>query len=158
MLVYKCAFDIYHCMFRIVTLLEECPNYEIEYDRARIFDYFFSFPHRAYDKIKHVRGSNFSKSQFKTPPNKYLSTQDDKQLFFEMSKVFEGAARCLAAYGEIDVNDLKMGILSSSERQLQILNAASLPQIDPLRKRLLELFTGPFHSLPMTGDDGLTGR
>lgn len=158
MLVYKSAFDIYHCMFRIVALLDDCPKYEIGYDRARIFDYFFAFPHRAAVKIKHIRGSGFSKGQFKTTQNNYLSNQEDKQLFFKMSKVFEGATRCLAAYGEIDVDNLKKGILKLKSRNLAIAASKALPSLDPTRRRLLELFTGPFHSIHMAGDDGLKAR
>jgi hypothetical protein len=142
-------------MFRITTLLNVCPNHEIGYDRARIFDYFFSFPHRAANLIHFIKGSGFSKAQFKTTNNKYQTTQDDRQLFFEMSRVFEGAARCLAAYGEINIDSLKIGMLDLKHNSLISNSSELLPSMDPVRERILELFSGPFLSIPMTGANGL---
>ena len=158
MLVYKCAFDLYHCMFRIVKLLEACPNNEISQERARIYDYYFSFPHRVYENVKFVRGSGFTKSQFKTPQNNYLTIQDDKQTFFEMNKVFEGATRCLAAYGVIDLHSLKSGCLKLSEQQKINTSKEELTPIDGVRARIVELFSGPFYDLPFSGDNGLKAR
>ncbi|ACS78391.1 ABC-three component system middle component 5 [Maridesulfovibrio salexigens] len=157
MLVYNSAFDIYHCMFRIILLLNACPQNKIEYERARIFDYFFAFPQRA-QEIKLQRGCGFTKKTFKLETTHYQEIQDDKQIFFEMSKIFEGAVRCLAAYGEIEPTKLSVGTIVQKNNSLSEKINAHFGEIDPLRQSILELFSGPFYNLELTGANGLKAR
>lgn len=45
MILYHPATDFFHCWMRIATMVDRLGNDSIEYDRARIIDYYLCFPH-----------------------------------------------------------------------------------------------------------------
>ena len=45
MLVYHCAFDVYHTIFRVSLLLEAHPDSKMPVDSVRILDLLFMFPY-----------------------------------------------------------------------------------------------------------------
>lgn len=50
MIIYNQAFDLYHCIFRILNFLNRFnPSDIIEVDKLRIWDFYFLFPNKVYD-------------------------------------------------------------------------------------------------------------
>ena len=44
MIIYNPAFDIYHCVYRMISILSNLVNEKIEVDKLRILDFYMVFP------------------------------------------------------------------------------------------------------------------
>lgn len=145
-------------MYRVLRLIKNCPNQSIDYDRVRIFDYFYAFPYQA-EKIRFVQNSGYKKNDFKLPKNKYFSIQDDKQLFFELAGVVDSAVRCLAACGELDISYLKQGRLKIDCEKIHLEpRQYGSCELAGVRSKLVQLFSTCFYDLPLSGKNGLKAR
>lgn len=62
MITYNPAFDLYHCIFRMVHIIQRLDDNEcLEVDKIRIWDFYILFPSKAYT-IKIRRDEELFKS------------------------------------------------------------------------------------------------
>lgn len=49
MITYNPAFDLYHCIFRMIHIIQRLDDNEcLEVDKIRIWDFYILFPSKAY--------------------------------------------------------------------------------------------------------------
>ena len=98
MLTYHPAFDLYNCIFRMLQLLVNMKNDEVELDRLRIWDFYLTFPMEA-RKIKFPKDLvKLKETIFKNKnSNPYEELVDSKRMMNRMKPYQITALKCLAS-------------------------------------------------------------
>lgn len=85
MIVYHPRSDIYHCMFRLINIVNCIGMEEFEHSRLRIYDMFFLFPHFIKDiEFPRAKGVSNLKKKANLIPHPYENLPDKKRLFSEL--------------------------------------------------------------------------
>lgn len=128
MLIYHPAYDINHCIYRMLLILEKSNVDSFEWDLFRIVDYYVLFPHllkriepfpaslRAYQKF------------FKELPETYEVIQNDKRIFFELETIQNTSIQNLMAKDLICPEKFKDRLVTRSDNKIpeRILKAISI--------------------------------
>lgn len=155
MLIYHPAFDAYHCVFRLISLMEvgKC----IELDRLRILDFCLCFPAivggfelpRKYAKVK--RAADEASNVYRTPINV-------KATFWNLLSTQDSALACLAASGYVDASKLKDKTVEKTSLKI---SEEILEKCKSLMEResvFFDCLLTPLLQLPLTGPAGLKAR
>lgn len=103
MLVYHPAYDAYHCLFRLLAILEKQPRMEI--DRLRILDFVLCFP-GVVTTFKLPQKSAGLRRRAKLIENAYRTSLSPKATFTTLTASQDGALSCLAAASFVAPNQL----------------------------------------------------
>lgn len=155
MLVYHPAFDAYHCVFRLVTILES--RQTIEVDRLRILDFVLCFPAVVATFRLPQRAASIRKPA-SLADNAYRTPLNPRATFGALSASQDGALACLAAAGFVGPESLRDGIAVRTSAPLP---NELLEQCKKLRNRETLFFRQilpPFLEIPLLGHDGLKAR
>ncbi|WP_343635511.1 ABC-three component system middle component 5 [Roseateles sp.] len=155
MLVYNPVFDAYHCIFRILSILELSKTVEV--DRMRILDFALCFP-SVVAKFKLPKGFSEVRAAAKTYESPYREAIGANRLFLSLKPTQDGALGCLAGAGFITQSELSAGRVTRT--------ALSLPFDIEVRCRSLRASEAPFFNtiatklmeIPLLGEDGLKHR
>lgn len=155
MLVYHPAFDAYHCVFRLLAILEI--ESSIEVDALRVLDFTLCFP-SVVSEFRLSPQSAAIRRAAKESANTYRSPINPKAMFVNLKSAHDGALSCLAAAGFVSNAELKRG--------RAVRTALSLPTTLTNRcKQLKEsepLFFGSLMrvllDMPLHGENGLKAR
>lgn len=157
MLVYHPAFDLYHCVFRILQILEHMKRKDVEVDRLRIWDFYLTFPNEA-RKIRFPQDLKELKRVFKSnAPNPYEDLMDAKRILLRMRSYQEAALKCLASYNLIDTDELNRGIVRRTDQGIPDDIKEKLVKLNIEQQNVLKLVEG-FKDLPLFGKSGLKER
>jgi hypothetical protein len=115
MLIYHPAFDAYHCTFRMLAVMSQCPKVEV--DKARIIDFYLAFP-SAILQMRLPTGHTALRSEVKKSLNPYRNPGNPKRTFADMQHVQLAALGSLAASGFVDSDSLKDGNVIRSNKVL----------------------------------------
>lgn len=96
MLVYHPAFDIYNCAFRMLQLLSNMEETEIELDKLRIWDFYLTFPNEA-RQITFPRDLSELKKIFKNKPDNPYEDLIDPRRIAERMKAYQLSALNLSS-------------------------------------------------------------
>lgn len=100
MLIYHPKNDIYNCMYRFLAIIKLSKKNSIEFNRLRIFDFFFLFPHLAdsiaFPRLKGISSLRKLSRSFSEP---YENLPDNKRLFSEISDYHIQAIQILSSKG-----------------------------------------------------------
>lgn len=156
MLIYHPAFDIYNCAFRILQLLNNVKNSEIELDRIRIWDFYLTFPNEA-RKIKFPQDLQELKRIFKDKPNNPYEDLIDPMRISEKMKPFQiSALRYLASYGLIDNNLFLKNIIKRTEVEIPKDLSNSINNLSIEKQNIIKLVQG-LHDLTLWNIKERTG-
>lgn len=108
MLIYHPAFDAYHCVFRMLALIEASPL--IEVDRARLLDFYLAFPSAIAD-IRLPSTLSHGRRLAKSLANVYRDPLNPKAVFRDMAQIQHAALRSIVALGLVDVKLYEQGVL-----------------------------------------------
>lgn len=101
MLVYNPAYDIYHCIYRLVFILKKINiNDSVEVDRLKIIDFYLVFPYLI-TEIKLPREITGVRKIFKTYSTKYRKVTNKYVTFQTMKPLQEQAIDYLCLKGYI---------------------------------------------------------
>ena len=106
MLVYDPAFDAYHCIFRLLTLLER--EKEIEIDTLRILDFALCFP-SVVSTFKLPKEFSAARAAARQSFSPYREALGPSNLFLSLQQTQEGALACLVASGYISGESMYRG-------------------------------------------------
>lgn len=155
MLVYNPVFDAYHCVFRILSILEL--NKNIEVDRMRILDFALCFP-SVVAKFKLPRGFSEVRAAAKAYDSPYREAIGASRLFLSLKPTQDGALGCLAGAGFIVQSELNAGRVTRTGLSLPL-------EIEERRQLLLEseesffkIIATKLMEIPLFGPDGLKDR
>jgi len=158
MLIYHPAFDLYNCIFRMLQLLSNMKESEVELDRLRIWDFYLTFPREA-RKITFPRNLNQLKEFIfkEKEANPYEDLVDAKRIIERMKSYQLSALKCLASYGFIDKQQLAKNIVRRTEKEIPTELKDKLSELSAEKANTIKLVTG-FWELPLYGVHGLKSR
>lgn len=156
MLIYHPAFDAYHCVFRMLALIESSTTLEI--DRARLLDFYLAFP-SAIGDIRLPTTLSHGRRLGKDLGNIYRNPLDSKAVFRDMSQIQNAALRSIAALGLIDVSCYEKGILKRvPSESIPAVLMRKLKEYFDARLEILEFLLKDLAPIPLRGVDGLKHR
>lgn len=117
MLTYNPAYDLYHCAYRILKILNFLPNEEYRIETIRIIDFFVLFPEQIADITLPARYRKL-KNILATQKNSYNDIPNKKRIFRELEKFQILAIESLAGMGFLDPHTIKSGFVKKSNKQL----------------------------------------
>ena len=156
MLTYHPAFDFYHCIFRMLRLLERLPKTPHELVKLRILDFYLLFPSELkgfeFPRNIQTKKRNFQKE------NIYERIEDPKRILMRLEPFQITACKSLCSHGLIDPKVFDEGkILRTSlplpESLLAKIGESNLTEPEPIG-----LLTGPFNNIDLYGKSGLKKR
>ncbi len=157
MLVYHPAFDPYNCAFRMLQLLDYMKLSEIELDRLRIWDFYFTFPNEV-RKITFPQSLAPLKQIFKKKEsNPYEDIIDTRGIADRMKPYQMSALKSLASYELIDSKMLSEKVVKRTNKEVPKNLLEKFGELTIEKENILKLITG-FSDLPLYGKMGLKAR
>lgn len=101
MLNYHPVGDSYHCIFRLLLLTHSSNRQELEWDRLRLMDFYFLFPHLL-KNLSLPREFFQHKKKFKAIPDPYEEMSSPSRMYFKLAAIQESAVRSIIAKGYYD--------------------------------------------------------
>ena len=156
MIIYHPRNDLYHCMFRFISIASMQDLERFDTVRLRIYDLFYLFPHLVKDiEFPRVKGIAALKRSFDSINQPYEVLPDKKRLFSEMGDYHIQALQMLKA----------KGIFEEKNGELRIYQGFDSPSIQRLinnySNESTELFCKLFqtlNALEILGESGLKKR
>lgn len=162
MITYNPAFDLYHCIFRMIHIIQRLEDNDcLEVDKIRIWDFYILFPSKTYT-IKIQRNEKEFRSwryrYIKKIKNPYEYSGDNRKLFDRLCPYQMAALTSLVSYGIIDkAHFLNKEIMISNRAILDkfIEKTGALSEIERNTLSFMSLFS---KSMSMLGINGLKSR
>ncbi len=157
MLVYHSAFDMYHCVYRLIQLLSNLKEEYVELERLRMWDYYLAFPNEM-TKIRYERGNNDIQNLFPKKENPYEIVLDSKIIFEKMKPYQLTAIKTLASYGLVKKDYLTENRITKIDKTLF---EDILKNYEPLSDResnIIKIMTTYFYNMPLYGEKGFKDR
>lgn len=156
MILYHPLFDVYHCLFRILLLLETSNKKEMEKERLRILDFYLLFPHalKSFRFPKHLKSKSKFVNSLKTSYEQFGSSYI---LFLKLTPFQDSALGHLISTNIINKDKFEIGIIERTSTFLpeEVINSFKKPDID---SNLVSLLSGFFTEINLDGTDGLKAR
>src|SRR5476649_1667680 len=152
MLIYHPAYDAYHCLFRMIALIDHFN--EIEVDKARILDFYLIFPSLV-SEIRMPHNYSSIKKIAKKYSNNYRNPISIVATFRDMHQIQIAAIRCLAATGLIELTELDRGVIKRSEREIPDGLLLSMHNFFNAKEDIYEFIFSKLSQFHLTGKDGL---
>lgn len=160
MITYNPAFDLYHCIFRMIHIIQRLDDNDcLEVDKIRIWDFYVLFPSKTYtimirrneEDLKSWRKRYIDKTK-----NPYEYNGDNRKLFDRLRPYQMAALSSLVSYG-IKRHFLNKEIMISNRTLLNkfIEKTGVLPQTESNTLSFMSLFS---KSMSMLGIYGLKSR
>lgn len=156
MLIYTPAYDIYHCIYRMVFILKKINiNQPIEIDRLKIIDFYLVFP-SLIPEIKFPRNFISLKKPYKKYDTKFRKVTNKYVTFQTMKPLQDQAISYLCLKGYISyLNDEKI-------YPTPLINSLELPFRDVYfkytNKEIEDKLFQFFLNIEFNGDNGLKAR
>lgn len=97
-IIYHPKNDLYHCIFRFISIASIQDLEEFDWVRLRIYDFFYLFPHLVNEiEFPRMKGLSALKDKFKKIHEPYEYLPDKKRLFSEMDDYHTKALQILKA-------------------------------------------------------------
>jgi hypothetical protein len=161
MIIYNQAFDLYHCIFRILHLLNKFEKQNIiEVDRIRIWDFYLLYPQKVHDirllrteaDIKKLRNSYVHKDK-----NPYDAIVESRKFFEKLHPYQLAALNCIASYGIIEKDALQFERVIIQNKNI-LESYVQQVQLSRTQQNAISLLTGHFSQISLFGKDGLKAR
>lgn len=157
MLIYHPAFDIFHCSFRLLRLLENLPKVQLEVDRLRILDFYLLFP-TLLQNVTFPRNATSYRGTIRALDIPYERIDDPFKIFLQIEPLQIAALRCLASYDILDAEQLTEGKILRTEKHLPKQLKEAIENAYAENRDLTNLLTGPLFDLDFYGNSGLKAR
>jgi ABC-three component (ABC-3C) system Middle Component 5 len=158
MLIYHPAYDLYHCTFRFLRLLEKLPKLPHEVDKLRILDFYLLFPSLLKRVSPLPRNALIFRRILKSFSDTYEEIADPHKLFSQLEPFQIASLRYLSSSDVLDAEHLSKGKVSRTARGLPTPLLDSINRANSEDAELLDFLIGPFFELDFYGSDGLKAR
>ncbi|HIH5775813.1 TPA: ABC-three component system middle component 5 [Citrobacter werkmanii] len=155
MLIYHPAYDAYHCLFRMIALIDHVN--EIEVDKARILDFYLIFPSLV-SEIRMPHNYSGVKKEAKKYSNVYRNPINISSTFRDMHEIQMAAIRCLAATGLIEVMPLERDLIKRTDKSIPDGLLISMCDFLNTKEEIYTFIISKLSQFPLTGKDGLKDR
>lgn len=102
MLIYHPAYDAFHCVVRVCSILEKVS--EIEVERLKILDFYLCFP-SSIANLRLPKELLKLRRLSKSVENPYRHPLGAKQAFTDIEKILDPSLGCLTAAGLIEIDN-----------------------------------------------------
>lgn len=158
MINYHPVGDHYHCCFRLLFIMSIYPKANIEWDKLKIMDFYFLFPHL----IKNVQLPRISKEHkagFNAIPEPYETLGNPKRLYFTLNDVQENAIRALTSRGIIERElFLDKSIVEIGDKKFITFLSENFRIERQDKNSWIDSFISVFASIDLLGPSGLKQR
>ena len=157
MIIYNPAFDIYHCVYRMISILSNLVNEKIEVDKLRILDFYMVFP----GEIKYISFPRklFSfKKEYKDIPSEFDSSSIRNKVFNAMENYQLLAINCLASINYIDIDELKNNTIVKNTKFDNVQIKALIRDPANHNQRLIDFLSKQLSTLELKGSLGLKSK
>lgn len=155
MLIYHQAYDAYHCLFRMIAIVDHV--HEIEVDKARILDFYLMFPAMA-SKIKMPYNYAYIKKIAKAYENVYHDPLSPASTFKDLQEIQTSAIKCLTATGLVEKEFYKKGVLKRTKLEIPNGLVTSLMAFINEKKDINEFILSTLSDFHLLGKEGLKDR
>ncbi|NHB96851.1 ABC-three component system middle component 5 [Photorhabdus stackebrandtii] len=155
MLIYHPAYDAYHCLFRMIALIDHIDVVEV--DKARILDFYLIFP-SLISKIRMPHNYRAMKTVAKKYSNYYHDPISYISTFHDMHQIQLAAIRCLAATGLIEIGALEKGIIKRTDKEIPDELLLSMREFLNEKEDIHNFILDKLSKFHLTGKDGLKHR
>lgn len=156
MLIYHPAFDAYHCVFRMLALIDELPGVEV--DLLRICDFYLVFP-AAISNVRLPQSLSHGKRIAKAESNTYRDPLNPKLVFRDMEEIQLAALRSIAASGIIDRESFKAGFVRrNGSTKIPIKLLEKLSEFSNGSQSTFRFLVDEFSTIPLRGLNGIKHR
>ena len=94
MVIYHPAYDVHHCVYRVLNLLSSVDDHEISKDALRLMDFYYLYPHLL-KTINLPRPLSRYKKIISETPDPFEITPNPRSLFYELSRIQDSAMLAL---------------------------------------------------------------
>lgn len=157
MLLYHPAFDIYHCIFRLLLLLSESYEKIYEIKQIRILDFYFVFPDQL-AKVRFPKDARRYRKIIGDESSSYESIDNPQRIFLQLEPIQTAALNCLVSYGFIDSELYDQNKLMLTNKAIPSGLTEALEKTKSENEDLIDLLSGPFSKLELIGSQGLKAR
>lgn len=162
MIIYNQAFDLYHCIYRILNFLNRFDSGDIiEVDKLRIWDFYFLFPNKVHDiRLKRSESDikKLRKQYIKEIDNPYEMIYEDRKIFEKLKPYQMSALNCIASYGIVNKEILAQQRISIENKDILNNYISKFNELSPKEKNIISLMTSHFYNISLFGKDGLKSR
>lgn len=156
-LLYHPFSDARHCVFRLLRLLEQVGQREVELQRLRIWDFYLLFPD-ALIGVTLPRGNLALRRTLESKKNSYDIMPDAKRAFARLEPIQQAAVRHLAVKDLIDPKLLRDGKVARTAVALPLEFASLVQQRNAENPILIQFLTTAFFDLELYGAQGVRQR
>ncbi|MEZ8493475.1 ABC-three component system middle component 5 [Vibrio splendidus] len=121
MLIYHPAQDINHCVYRLLSIMENTIHREIKIDTYRLIDFYTLFPYLV-SLIKPLpKPLNKHRSKFSNVPEPFEALKNTRRILFELENLQTVAIQNLLAKNILDKDFFEKGLIKRTELSLPFL-------------------------------------
>jgi hypothetical protein len=157
MLLYHPFFDPYHCVFRILRLLEKVGRLEVELPRMRVWDFYLLFP-TALQDVQLPRASVSVRSIVQRMENRYEVLPDYRRAFTRLEPIQSAALAHLSALNLIEAERLIAGKIIRTELGVSGELATLIRERNAAADVVMDFLVTTFLALPLHGKGGIRFR
>ncbi|MFP1910298.1 ABC-three component system middle component 5 [Lonsdalea quercina] len=155
MLVYHPAYDAYHCLFRMMAIIERTDQLEI--DKLKILDFYILFP-SLLSNVKIPRQFVKIKKRAKKSYNEYHDPINPRIIFKEMRQIQDAAIKCMVAAGYIYPDEFSNGYILRTDKKLPKKIASEMKDFLDKKNPFSSFIIQDMAKFHLTGPDGLKSR
>ena len=159
MITYHPATDYYHCWMRLAYIISQAFDGALEYERARIVDYYICFPKQLLSCQLPTLYSAKIKRAVRLLPESYEDTLSVRQAFLHMTEIHRHVVMDMTSKGLIDLVSYKDGKLIPVDSQY---SRALLTKVADTwlhdNEELYRMIISALSSMQLNGKNGLKDR
>ena len=150
MVIYHPGYDVNHCVYRILNILNSIDNHETQKDILRLVDFYYLYPHLL-KSVNLPRPLNRYKEIISSTPDPFEVTPNPRSLFYELSRIQDSAMLALQQKSIIKLTASTITLLSDAlpDDLIKTFNNDSFSKS--------ELFKGLTSAFPKVKLEGKTG-
>ena len=157
MLTYHPAFDSYHCIFRMLYLLNAMEEKPFEVDLVKIFDFYLCVP-SALSQFRYSSSLSRNKRWGQQLKNDYNNSNNFKSLFFEVNKIQDEVLVHLTSIELIDNSNYRNGEILFNREKLPNNIQALIKTNKSINADVLDFLITELKDLPLLGRGGIKDR
>ncbi|MBF0408966.1 MAG: hypothetical protein HQM10_16585 [Candidatus Riflebacteria bacterium] len=157
MITYHPARDVNHCAFRLISLLRDIEQNKTDWERLKLLDFYFLFPHFLVD-ITLPRNPILTKKELQKIEKPYEAITNPRKMLFELRALHNAAIRGLVAKGIINKELFLKNIIKLEIGKLPEKLIGRIEENEKRATQWYRLIVNFLSKFPFNGKDGLKER
>ncbi len=155
MLIYHPGYDAYHCIFRLLAVIDHVKDLEI--DKARILEFFLLYP-SAVAQVKIPQGMTSIRKEAKLAVNQYHDPINVRTTFRDMRFIQDAALKCIAGASLIDLDRFELGFVTRTEIEIPTSLNTLINSFVEHHSAVSRFVLNELSTIPLLGTNGLKHR